>query len=684
MLLDNCNSARRFLSCCMHIDSLYKHLQQFLLEPFFEHEEKEERYLAIYTELEHDVILFHNEGGVNIGDIDEKGSLVRIPLNRTVKEEEIQHALLLGVPKRQKSCEGESSRFRSCCQLRLKRPAALPSKVGRRCCLDQEAWEGPMEQEKTISDIDRVSIANLKLTLLNKKGRIWTAISGGGISLLLGDTMKEWDLDELACYSQFSGPVPAPEIYEFFKAILELMLQEKSENGKVLFTGSQALDVVTMIKLKKMQGRVLDEYKERLREANISIIIRSTVGVVSSKNDKVPDELFNFGIPIYIFGGDVPVKELVHFALRQKTVPLNVPLICRTMDIPSNSGRVSLPKLNSPEELLFTRETMIVAVGMIPPAIQGILDYDFICQKKRHMIAAIVRPGCKHQEEQYSWGSGKVSIPVFHDVDRALDSHPEASVVANAAPGPYAYKVAWMALQKPQVRAMILMVGEIPIQQIRELILLARQKNVMIIGPTVPKHRLQVNVLKPGVFRCNLLGDIGGPMLDVVDLKLYRPGSVVMLSKSGGLSTELCVAIARNSDGLYLCLSLGGGRFTGSGFMDHIKYLHDNPAVSMFLLIGEVGGQDEYEVCDAIRNGSITKPVIAYCIGASVSHFQDQPAFFGHTGGGIDLEKEDASVKNQALKDAGALVPDCFDGIADKIGYELSSLKTRPTPRAAI
>lgn len=51
---------------------MYKHLQQFLLEPFFEHEEKEERYLAIYTELEHDVILFHNEGGVNIGDIDEK------------------------------------------------------------------------------------------------------------------------------------------------------------------------------------------------------------------------------------------------------------------------------------------------------------------------------------------------------------------------------------------------------------------------------------------------------------------------------------------------------------------------------------------------------------------------------------------------------------------------------------
>lgn len=39
-------------------------------------------------------------------------------------------------------------------------------------------------------------------------------------------------------------------------------------------------------------------------------------------------------------------------------------------------------------------------------------------------------------------------------MDRALDSHPEASVVANAAPGPYAYKVAWMALQKPQVNSL--------------------------------------------------------------------------------------------------------------------------------------------------------------------------------------------------------------------------------------
>lgn len=45
-----------------------------------------------------------------------------------------------------------------------------------------------------------------------------------------------------------------------------------------------------------------------------------------------------------------------------------------------------------------------------------------------------------------------------------------------------------------------------------------------------------------------------------------------------------------------------------------------------------------------------------------------QPAFFGHTGGGIDIEKEDAGVKNRALRDAGAIVPDCFDGIAEELG----------------
>jgi len=48
-------------------------------------------------------------------------------------------------------------------------------------------------------------------------------------------------------------------------------------------------------------------------------------------------------------------------------------------------------------------------------------------------------------------------------------------------------------------------------------------------------------------------------MLDnIVMSKLYRPGSVAYVSKSGGLSNELNNLISRNSDGVYEGVAIGG------------------------------------------------------------------------------------------------------------------------------
>jgi len=37
--------------------------------------------------------------------------------------------------------------------------------------------------------------------------------------------------------------------------------------------------------------------------------------------------------------------------------------------------------------------------------------------------------------------------------------------------------------------------------------------------------------------------------------------------------------------------------------------------VKMIVLLGEVGGTEEYEVCEALKTGKITKPLVAWCIG---------------------------------------------------------------------
>lgn len=44
------------------------------------------------------------------------------------------------------------------------------------------------------------------------------------------------------------------------------------------------------------------------------------------------------------------------------------------------------------------------------------------------------------------------------------------------------------------------------------------------------------------------------------------------------------------------------------------RYQDDND-VKMIVLLGEVGGTEEYDVCEAFKNKRITKPLIAWCIG---------------------------------------------------------------------
>ena len=77
-------------------------------------------------------------------------------------------------------------------------------------------------------------------------------------------------------------------------------------------------------------------------------------------------------------------------------------------------------------------------------------------------------------------------------------------------------------------------------------------------------------------------------------------------------------------------------------------------------------GVEEYEVCRALRDGTITKPLIAWCIGTCASMFNTEVQF-GHAGSCANADRETAVTKNKALAEAGAKVPQSFDDLGDVI-----------------
>jgi ATP citrate (pro-S)-lyase len=70
-------------------------LQNFIIEPFIAHEQSDEHYICIYSLRDEDVILFHHEGGVDIGDVDAKATKMSIEPG-TLPTEEAMSAALLG------------------------------------------------------------------------------------------------------------------------------------------------------------------------------------------------------------------------------------------------------------------------------------------------------------------------------------------------------------------------------------------------------------------------------------------------------------------------------------------------------------------------------------------------------------------------------------------------------------
>ena len=120
-------------------------------------------------------------------------------------------------------------------------------------------------------------------------------------------------------------------------------------------------------------------------------------------------------------------------------------------------------------------------------------------------------------------------------------------------------------MDKPQIRSIAIIAEGVPERRAREIMHIAQQKNITIIGPAT------VGGIKPG---CYKIGNTGGMMDNIVASKLYRKGSVGYVSKSGGMSNELNNILAEVTDGVYEGVAIGGDRYPGTTFIDHLlRYL---------------------------------------------------------------------------------------------------------------
>jgi succinyl-CoA synthetase alpha subunit/citrate synthase len=308
---------------------------------------------------------------------------------------------------------------------------------------------------------------------------------------------------------------------------------------------------------------------------------------------------------------------------------------------------------------LFRKNTKVIFYNEHPVPIQAMLDYDWICSKTEPCVSAIVNPK-KSGFHKTFFGPKEILIPVFKTITEAVQYAPQADVLINFASIRSSFESTKVALETPNIRTVVLVAEGIPEIQTRELIRIAKENKKWIIGPST------VGAIKAGAIR---VGYSGGSSENVIESKLYQPGSVGVVTVSGGMSNEVYSIVNKNTDGVNEGVAIGGDTYPGSTLLENVMRLHENPEIKMLVVLGEIGGTDEYEIADAIKSGKIDKPVVAWVSGTVAELFQTEVQF-GHAGARSGSRKVSAIEKNKALKEAGAYVPKSFN----QFGYMIKKV----------
>ncbi|KAF2496306.1 ATP citrate lyase-like protein subunit [Lophium mytilinum] len=356
-------------------------LRQFLVEPFVPHPQDTEYYININSVREGDWILFTHEGGVDVGDVDEKAEKLLIPvdLSEYPSNEEIAATLLKKVPKGVHNvlvdfisrlyavyvdCQftyleinplvvipnadatsaevhfldlaakiDQTAEFECGVKWAIARSATalgIPQIATKDAKVTVDAGP-PMEfpapfgremskEESYIAEMDAKTGASLKLTILNSTGRVWTLVAGGGASVVYADAIASAGFaSELANYGEYSGAPSETQTYHYARTVLDLMLRAPVHpEGKVLFIGGGIANFTNVASTFKGVIRALREVAPVLNEHKVQIWIRRAGPNYQEGLKNIKGVGQELGLNMHVYGPEMHVSGIVPLALNGK------------------------------------------------------------------------------------------------------------------------------------------------------------------------------------------------------------------------------------------------------------------------------------------------------------------------------------------------------------------------------
>lgn len=187
-------------------------------------------------------------------------------------------------------------------------------------------------------------------------------------------------------------------------------------------------------------------------------------------------------------------------------------------------------------------------------------------------------------------------IPIYNTMSEAVDAT-GAKISAVYVPAKFFLGAASEALNAG-IKLLVAIPEHVPVRDTMESLNLAKQKGAIIIGPNTP------GVMIPGLIK-----------VGIMPASPFKPGKIVVLSKSGTLLYEISDALSSAGFGQAITIGIGGDPINGTRLIDAFDMARTIPDLEGMVIVGEIGGDSEEILAQRIIDTKFDKPMVAYVAG---------------------------------------------------------------------